>query len=47
MKFTIAIPTHNNEDTIEDALKSALNVDFDDFEVYKYYYRHDHRSDRS
>jgi len=33
MKFTIAIPTHNNEDTIEDALKSALNVDFDDFEV--------------
>jgi len=33
MKFTIAIPTHNNEETIGVALKSALDVEFDDFEV--------------
>jgi glycosyltransferase involved in cell wall biosynthesis len=34
MNFTIAIPTYNNEDTIEDAINSAINQSYEgDYEV--------------
>lgn len=33
MRYTIAIPTHNDFDTIERCIDSVLNVDYDDFEI--------------
>ena len=33
MKVSIIIPVYNKEDYVEKSLRSALNVDFDDFEV--------------
>lgn len=33
MLFTIAIPTYNNESTISRTIESAINQDFDDYEI--------------
>lgn len=33
MRYTIAIPTHNNRDTIERCIDSVLNVNYDDYEI--------------